>query len=197
MNRKKDVIVSSRLRKGAEECLQNAERLLKDANILFYEEGSYPTCFALIILSIEEMAKASKLNDYYQRTENMPKEEWKKFTKDKKAHVNKLLWMEQKDTSWMSDISKLYEETLRKIASQVEWADDLEDFHRKIASVLHDWKLDSLYIEYDFDKEKWNTPLATPLVDEVFMDEITCRGNMLKAEWWLSKLTYEIRGARA
>lgn len=56
MNEKKDVIVSSRLKKGAEECLQNAERLLKDAKILFYEKGSYPTCFALIMLSMEEMA---------------------------------------------------------------------------------------------------------------------------------------------
>lgn len=125
----------------------------------------------------------------------MPKEEWKKFTKNKKAHINKLLWMEQKDTSWISEITKLYEENLRKMASQVEWAKDLEDFHRKIASVLHHWKLNSLYVEYDFDREKWNTPLATPLINEVFMDEIICRANILKAEWWISKLTYEIRDA--
>lgn len=196
MSEKKDVIASKRLKKGAEECLQNAERLLKDAQILFYEKGSYPTCFALIMLSMEEMAKASKLSDYCQRNEDMPKEEWKKFTRSKKAHINKLLWMEQKDMSWISEITGLYEENLRKIASQVKWAKDLEDYHRKIASVLHYWKLDSLYVEYDFDKEKWNNPLSTPIIDGIFMDEIICQANMLKAEWWVSKLTYEIRGAQ-
>lgn len=195
MDKKKDLIISLRLKKGAGECLQNAQRLLEDAKILFYENGSYPSCFALIVLSMEEMAKASKLNDYCQRNEEMSKEEWEKFT-DKKAHLNKLLWMQQKDMNWISEVTKLYEESLRKIASQVEWAKDVKEFHRKIASVLNNWKLSSLYVDYDFGKEKWKTPWATPLTNGVFMDENICLANIKRAEWWISKLTHEIRGVR-
>jgi len=194
VKKKKDVIPLSELKQGAKACLQNAERLLNDAKILFKMKGSYPSCFALIMLSMEEMAKASKLNDYFQRNDDMPREEWKKFTRSKNAHVNKLLWMEQKDTSWISEVTKIYEENLRKIASRVEWAEDLEDFHRKIASVLHKWKLHSLYVDYDFNKGKWNTPSRIPLTNDFFIElnEIICQANITKAKFWISKLTYEI-----
>ena len=110
MSENHEVIASSHLKEGAEECLQNAERLLRDAKILFYEKGSNNTCFALIVLSMEEMAKASKLNDWAQIDEDMSKREWEKF-KYKESHVNKLFWMEQKDVVWLSEIAESYEDT--------------------------------------------------------------------------------------
>ena len=59
---------------------------------------------------------------------------------------------------------------------------------------MHNWKIGSLYVEYDFNKEKWINPVKKTVVGDVYIDDVICNASFLKAQWWLSKLVHEIRG---
>jgi AbiV family abortive infection protein len=135
MNKNDEYIPVSDFKKGAEECLRNSERLLNDATALFYQNGSYTSCFVLTIFSIEEMAKASKLIDYHKKCDNnLPLTEWNIFTRSG-SHKRKLQWMYAKDVEWISEITPSYEKLLKEIASEVKWARDLEEYNQKMDSI--------------------------------------------------------------
>jgi len=77
---------------GMNAAIDNATRLLSDAEILF-KEGRYPSAIALAILSIEEFGKTSMLRGIALANNKDLKSWWKKY----RSHV-------EKNSEWINPI---------------------------------------------------------------------------------------------
>jgi AbiV family abortive infection protein len=76
-------------KEGADVCLENANRLLQDACLLF-EKERYITSSCLAILTIEEIGKGIELLELFRTQEDLSKSKWDKLSKGK-AHVGKIM----------------------------------------------------------------------------------------------------------
>lgn len=66
--------------KGVKFCIDNANRLLKDAEFLHYNQ-KYPSSIIASILAFEEIAKARMLRSKWFKGKPVTKEDWKQLTK--------------------------------------------------------------------------------------------------------------------
>jgi len=179
------------IKKGAEACLNNAKRLLKDAQILF-EKKSYLSCFLLSQLCLEELAKGFKLIDKHLNKENFSREEWKKLTGGGQAHVEKLKCLQEVEDAWTDQATKgMYLENLQKIVSKVNWANNLDDYREKLSEAVYKrWRLPSVYVDYDWERKQWIEPSKHPIFKEISIEEREygtineniCRSNLIRAE---------------
>jgi len=177
------------LKEGAEACLNNAKRLLKDAQILF-EAKSYPSCFFLSQLSLEELAKGFMLIDKHLNKKVFTRKEWKSVTTRGRAHVKKLKYLQEVEDTWTDQVAKgMYLEILQKIVSKVDWANTLEEYREKLSEAVYkQWRLPSVYVDYDWERKTWIEPSKHPIFDGIFMDENICRYNVRRVEHLLQIL---------
>jgi len=80
------------LETGSKICLNNSQRLLNDAETLFYEKKSYLSCFLLTQLCLEELSKGFLLIEKAKKKERLDLKEWQRFTKGN-AHRIKLNYL--------------------------------------------------------------------------------------------------------
>lgn len=174
------------LREGAKTCLVNAKRLLEDAQLLFGRR-SYLSCFLLSQLSLEELAKGFALIEKHLKGEVFSKQEWRVLTKNRWAHVRKLKYLQEVEDKWTEECvgkkSISYIETLHQIVSKVSWANNLGEYREKISKVHYQWRINSLYVGYDFEKKDWIEPSTHPIFDGVTIGFLNCRMNIIRANY--------------
>ncbi len=140
------------LKEGAKICLSNSQRLLDDSKALFYG-NSYLTCFYLAQICLEELAKGFKLIEKEKKRESFTEEEWDKITRGK-AHKRKLEYLQEIEDKWEEEC----------MGSEVLWDTNTpQEDKEKQAKSLYNWRMDSLYVNYDFDRCKWINPLVNPV----------------------------------
>jgi len=141
--------------KGAELSKNNAERLLQDAKVLFNNQ-KWNGSFVLSTLSLEEQAKAFKLINKYAKGKRFSKKEWKDFAI---SHNKKLAYIEK--TVDRLDARKVREQTgidfwgVLKKTYQNAGAKSLEDYRKRFSKELESFRVQTLYIDYDFKNKKW------------------------------------------
>jgi len=172
------------LKRGAKACLVNAKRLLEDAQLLL-PKRSYLSCFLLSQLSLEELAKGFALIEKHSKGETFSKQEWEDLTKKRYAHVNKLRYLQEVEDRWTEECignkNISYIETLGQIASKVSWASNLDEYREVISRVHYQWRLNSLYVGYDFGKNDWIEPSTHPIFNGVTIGFLNCRMNIIRA----------------
>jgi AbiV family abortive infection protein len=175
------------LREGAFMCLDNANRLLEDAETLFFK-SRYLSCFLLTQLALEELAKGFKLIEAHSKNREFSKEDWKNLTWKRKGHVNKLKYLQEVEDKWTAEVArglgpKLdYFQLLKKIASDLPWAGSVDKYRKKMSKARYDWRIKSLYVDYDWKNKRWLEPLKQPIFNGIFINEIICNADILKAK---------------
>lgn len=187
----------TKLRDGAYACLNNAKRLLEDAQVLF-ERNSYLSCFLLSQLSLEELAKGFQLIEKQLKKEIFTREEWNSLTKYRNSHVKKLKYLQEVEDQWTEEcirgmMNLSYIELLRQIVSKVSWANNLDEYRAKISRAFYNFRLDSLYLDYDWEKKQWIEPANHPIFDGVFIDENICIFSIRRAENLLQVLMAKLQ----
>jgi AbiV family abortive infection protein len=180
----------SELTEGATLCLVNSERLLNDAKILLYEKNSYLSCFLLTQLCLEELAKGLKLMEKEEKKELFSEKEWKEITKGK-AHEKKLEYLEKVEDNQLNeylagtDWNRFSTENMKELEKKIiksKQANSLEEYKRTQIRLLYQWRLDCVYVDYDFDKRQWIDPLAK-IVEGSFIEmRVVCNADITRAE---------------
>jgi AbiV family abortive infection protein len=155
-------IPSKELCEGVKLSIRNAERLVKDAEIL-YDNGCYSSASFLAIVALEEEGKASMLLKGLLVHKDIPKKQWNdKF----KNHKRKLIATQER----ISKHRKLRIKVGSKRWKQVHLTD--------LAKIFLEQKDDCLYVDWDFKTRrtqitgKWKSPLKDvvsggfPLIDK-------------------------------
>jgi len=150
------------LDEGIKLSIRNAERLIKDAEIL-YDNGCYPSASFLAIVALEEEGKAFMLLKRLLDHTNIPKKQWDdKF----KNHKPKLIAAQETICKYR----KLRIKVGSKRWKQVHLTD--------LAKIFLEHKDDCLYVDWDFKTRrtqitgKWKSPLKDvtfggfPLIDK-------------------------------
>jgi AbiV family abortive infection protein len=188
------------LRKGALVCLDNADRLLEDAETLFAQR-SYLSCFLLTQLASEELAKGFKLIEKYSKNKKFSKEEWEQLTSKPKAHVDKLKYLQEVEDKWMAEVTRGlgpeldYSRLLKKIAADIPWAGNVDKFRKKMSRAHYDWRIKSLYVDYDWTKKQWLEPLTQPIFNGIFIDGVICNADILKVKHLSSVLKSRLQNS--
>jgi len=163
------------------------DRLLEDAETLWVSKG-YPSCFLLTQLALEELAKGFKLIQKHSKNKKFSKEEWENLTGKLKAHVNKLKYLQEVEDKWTTEITRGlrpeldYSQLLKRIVSKLPWAGSVDEYRKKMSQAHYNWRIKSLYVEYDWENRQWLEPLKQPIFNGIFIDEIICRAEISKAK---------------
>jgi len=130
------------LQEGIEKSIQNAERLLYDAEKL-HETERFSSSFLLSCLSLEECAKAHMIwqRKFYKKP--IFEKEWNRARAPFKSHLFKL-----EEVQHMLDY----------IAKVVDDSGSFERFQKKHAKRLQRSKEANTYVDYNFLKKEWKTP---------------------------------------
>ena len=151
------------LRQGATVCLGNARRLLDEAEVLFRNKG-YLSCFLLSELATEEIAKGYRLLEKVRKKEEFSRKEWEDWTKKPRAHIKKLKYVHQIDDAWLRKVLDFhgisYQEFSKGFLKNFPGAKNIEDYWEKTSQAYYDFRLDILYVNYDFKKNQWIDPLS-------------------------------------
>lgn len=146
---------------GASACVANADRLISDAELLFYNQ-SYLSSFFLSELAIEEMGKGFKLLEWISLRRKVPRKDWESLTK-RSAHVNKLKIAQEADDEWLSNVTKglgiNYSELLKSILSKMPSAKNVDEYRDTRAKESFERRKSAMYVDYDFEREEWDNPL--------------------------------------
>jgi AbiV family abortive infection protein len=174
------------LLEGAFACLNNAERLLEDARTLFYK-SRFLSCFLITQLALEELAKGFKLIEKHSKNKKLSKGEWKSFTKSYKAHAYKLKYLQEIEDRWTAEIAgKIWNSDyfglLKKIAGNLPWAGSVDKYRKEMSKAHYNWRINCTYVGYDWVTNKWTEPSKQPVFDGIFIDEIICNSDLMKAE---------------
>jgi AbiV family abortive infection protein len=172
---------------GARMCLENANRLLEDAEALL-KKGSYPSCYLLSQLALEELAKGFKLIVKHLKGEIFSKKDWKNLTKGREAHVKKLEYIQKVR-------HELVEKSLAGTGVHIKtWQDmiwgkqvslaDLGKYRKEASKALYTFRIDSLYVNYDFEKKQWTDPRNHPILSGASMDAKFCLPNIAMANFY-------------
>lgn len=164
-----DTEVLNNLVQGATVCRNNARRLIDDAETLF-SKGSYLSCFLLSELALEEIAKGFKLLEKHIEKKEFSRLEWKDWTGSAKAHAKKLKFAHEVDDEWLKKVLKYhrisYKEFLNGFLKNFPWAKNIDDYWEKTSTAYYDFRLDSLYVDYDFEKKQWVDPTESEIAKE-------------------------------
>jgi AbiV family abortive infection protein len=155
-------IPNRELKKGINLSLENAENLIKDAEIL-YENGRYPSASYLSIVALEEEGKASMLLNRLLDHKDVSKKYWDDSITSYPKKINAV-------QQTVSKYRKLRVKVGEKRWKQVHLA--------HLAKLFLEHKDDCLYVDWDFETrktqitDKWKSPLRDisfegfPLVNE-------------------------------
>ena len=152
------------LDKGIKLSLENAERLIRDAEIL-YDNGRYSSASYLAIVALEEEGKTLLLLRNLLDRKDITAKQWKKgkFTK----HIKKI-----------NAVEEIISKTARKLMMKVGDEREKQVQPAVMARYLRRDKDECLYVDWDFETrktqitDKWKSPVKDlvfdgfPLVDE-------------------------------
>jgi len=134
---------------------ENAKRLIDDAKILF-EEKRYLSAVYLAVQGIEEIGKALLFLKYKREQKKITKSQWERVFMN---HVKKL-----------GEVQKAINEHCTKISFH-EGVGKSKKYYSKEKSqkmIVGALKLDKekfAYVDYDFLKQKWSTPMKLDMID--------------------------------
>jgi len=143
-------------REGADLCLENANRFLQDAFILF-ENERYVTASCLAIYAIEEVGKGMELLELFKTQKDLSESKWKKLTKGR-AHIRKIKTGQKLAHQYLKEqLQKLYSiETKGYEQAQLPWAKYLQ------------WRKEQcLYV--DLENNKWTSPTTKLVRSQVIL----------------------------
>jgi AbiV family abortive infection protein len=189
------------LREGACACLENANRLLEDAKTLFWR-SSFLGCFLLTQLALEELSKGFKLIEKYSKNKKLSKEEWKNLTGNRKAHINKLKYLQEIEDKWTAGCARGlgpefdYFQLLKNIAVDLPWAGSVDKYRKEMSKAHYNWRINSIYVEYDWATKQWIEPSKQPIFDGIYMDGIICNADIMKAENLSAVLRAKLHNAK-
>lgn len=150
------------LEKGIKLSIENAERLIKDAEIL-YDNNRYPSASYLSIVALEEEGKASRLFSRLLDHKDISRKNWEEKIMD---HRKKMIAIQETISKYRKLRIKVGEERWKQVHLT-----DLAEYFLK-------YKDDCLYVDWDFETRKtqitgkWKSPSKDiliedfPLVDE-------------------------------
>lgn len=141
--------------KGVTLSKENAERLIEDAKMLF-EAKKYSSAFYLAVQGIEEIGKALLFLRYKREQKKITKSQWEKV--------------------FMNHVTKLEEvqEAINKHATKTRFFEGFgkskkylpeEKVQKMIVGAIKLDKEKFAYVEYDFHRQKWLTPLKPEVID--------------------------------
>ena len=155
-------IPHTELEEGIKFSIENAERLIKDAEIL-YKNGRYPSASYLSIVALEEEGKASMLLSRLLEHKDISKKNWEEKIKD---HRKKIIAVQKTISNYRKLRMKIGEERWKQVHLT------------GLAEIFLKHKDDCFYVDWDFETrktqitDKWKSPLKDiliegfPLVDE-------------------------------
>jgi AbiV family abortive infection protein len=79
----------SEIKEGFLKCLKHSQRLIAGAEEL-QDQNEFANAVPLVIIAQEELGKAVFLLKHVKSRKNISYDEWEKYSKGKKAHINKL-----------------------------------------------------------------------------------------------------------
>jgi AbiV family abortive infection protein len=135
---------------------ENAKRLIDDAKMLF-EAKKYPSAFYLAIQGIEEIGKALLFLKYKREQKKITESQWEKVFMN---HEKKL-----------GEVYRAISKHCVKIRVFEGWGGNFKKYfpedevQKMLVGALKLDKEKFAYVEYDFRKQKWFTPLKPDLVD--------------------------------
>jgi AbiV family abortive infection protein len=130
---------------GADVCLENANRLLQDACLLF-EKERYIASSCLAILTIEEIGKGIELLGLFRTQEDLSKSKWEKLSKGK-AHIRKIMAGQE-----------LVHEYLEKQFKNIRLMKAKIDEQAKLTLAKHyQWRKER-YLYVDLVNNRWVSP---------------------------------------
>jgi AbiV family abortive infection protein len=168
---------------GSKACLINAERLLNDAKTLFYDKASYLSSFLLTQLCLEELSKGFLLSEKASKKEALNEKEWEKFTKGN-AHKIKLTYLQEIEANWIKDCLAGDESMNQYLNKEEHWIAQ--------SKMYYNWRMNSLYVDYNFDEKKWIEPSKFLIGGKFSIDEIICMAGLQRAEHLASVLAAKI-----
>ncbi len=144
------------LEEGAKLCKESAERLLQDAKLLF-DNCRFQSSYILSQLSLEEQAKAFRLFDKHSRGKSISKSEWMDFAY---CHEEKVRYIQTVIDAFDAYVVKRqtgidFWQVLKKMY-QGQGEKSLESYQRKVSRMLTKFRRARLYVDYDFEKDKWS-----------------------------------------
>lgn len=161
-----DTKALTNLNQGAAACFDNAKRLVDDAELLFQNKRCL-SCSLLSELAEEEMAKAFKLLEKERKKAVFSRKEWEGFTRGAKAHRKKLLYIRDVYNRWLKKTLKSggasYKEFLEDYFDEYSFSladltKMLKEMDEMQAGTNYDFRLQALYVQYDFEEKKWTNP---------------------------------------
>ena len=132
------------IQEGIKLCIENAKRLLDDSKLLF-DNKRYPASILMSIVSLEESAKAAKLQEYYHDGRDLTKSQWKRegfLSHAKKLEKNMKLRGQAIDRKYPS---------VRGTYSSDSMAEWFSEEHTKLREA-------ALYVDRDFEASVWISP---------------------------------------
>lgn len=134
---------------------ENAERLIEDARMLF-EAKKYSSAFYLAVQGIEEIGKALLFLRYEREQKKITKSQWERVFMN---HVKKLEEVQKAINKHCTKIR--FSEGVGK--SKKYYSE--EKVQKMIVGALKLDKEKFAYVEYDFHRQKWFTPLKPDVID--------------------------------
>jgi hypothetical protein len=109
------------------------------------------------------------------------------FTKGSRAHLVKLEYLYKVDDDWLANIAKGmglgYKEIEKGILANTK-ASDMEEYRKGVAKRYFNFRLESLYVDYDFDKKEWVDPQKNSIIN----DPVICLQGLIRAKHMLQIL---------
>ena len=135
---------------------------------------SYPTVASfLMILAFEEIGKGICLIEEYEKGNDLSEKEWGKLSKYARAHKKKLEIVHR---------TLLDQYSLLKPHELSVKLNEMEEFKHNAAQVarqIHDFKLDIIYVNWNENEDKWDTPLEKKTYDENTFDRLVAATRLL------------------
>jgi len=118
-------IPKNKLGEGIKLIFQNIQLLLESAKLL-YENKKFLLSSSLSIFAFEEMTKAEFLMEHHKKREDASRDAWHTLTKNRKAHIKKLIGYISKEEVYKKDFGVKGETRKQKII------DDMAKYYQAI-----------------------------------------------------------------
>jgi len=157
------LIPCTKLKEGYKLSIENAKRLLKDAELLF-DAGSFPSAGSLVLAAEEEAAKAVMCIDSSKICQNVTYNEWKKKFK---WHISKL--------AESMKMRGYYYKMIHSFLGEV-WTK--EEFHRQYGEISERMREGCLYVDWDLQNGEWKLPLKPPTLNKEYVEAMLHRAKI-------------------
>lgn len=139
-----------KLGEGAKLCFENAITLSECIRVISEEYRSIASF--LSILAMEETGKGIALMKNYEKKNDLTENEWKKISRSRNAHIEKLKIVHQ---TLLDPYSLLLPHDLSVKLDEIE---EFKKKSRKLAEEVNKFKLDYLYVDWNEKENQWISP---------------------------------------